>query len=262
MNKPNLSMAMAISKKNRKMAKGGMVKDQAASEPRPMPSETAKDSASVARNSANKPLVESTWSDAPTVRQARKPSTTPLSHPKLVGSDAFSVRRRDEVEQERRQEAAFAPNDGPQEEPSAVMDEEAATKGGPSTPALGMKMMAEGGMVDEEGPASKAMQSLGSGGMAEGGNIDHDSLCSAIMAKRRRMADGDMVDLDENSMESSANQFDERNHAILKENFDSDMRSVSDPMDSAQMDDPREDETSDPRDRVSSIRSRMKSRAR
>lgn len=104
----------------------------------------------------------------------------------------------------------------------------------------GIIFKAEGGMVDEEelmselppkkypgmsedrGPAKGQYMA---DHFAEGGMIDQ------IRARRKMMAEGGMVDLNENAMERPES-FDKRNAAILKENYDSDMEDVSQPMDS------------------------------
>lgn len=143
-----LGIAYSIKRKNRKkMAKGGMANQSAASEQRPMPSERDNDSAMISRNSGNKAPSQDQWLDQPTVVQARKPSKTPLKHPKMVPQSVYSVRLRDE--EDHLQESAKV-NEGPQEQPPKRLDEEGANRQGPSVPALKMKMMARGGRVDME----------------------------------------------------------------------------------------------------------------
>lgn len=106
---------------------------------------------------------------------------------------------------------------------------------------------------------------------AEGGEMDdmdqpeaeaedehHDSLVASIMAKRKAkmMAEGGQIDLDQNA-EEQPNDYYHRNREILKENYDSDMDSVSDPMDSDMHGD---DIDSDEHDMISSIRRKMKAK--
>lgn len=94
---------------------------------------------------------------------------------------------------------------------------------------------------------------------AEGGMIDadsHDSIADAIMAKRERMkmmAEGGMVDIEDNGQED-ANGMDELNEAALKENYDSDMEDVSQPMDSNEH---GHEIDSDKHDMVGKIRNKM-----
>lgn len=99
----------------------------------------------------------------------------------------------------------------------------------------------------------------------------HASIAAAIMAKKQRqmeldsdsdedqmvkMAFGGEVDIIENGAEQP-NQYYGRDKAILKENYDEDFMSVSQPMDSNEMGDEREDSRSDRNDKVSAIRNRM-----
>lgn len=99
-----LAISYSIKRKNKrkKMAEGGMAykNDSAKTESRPMPSETDNDSEMVSQNSGNKPSKNDSWTDRSTVAQAQRPSRTPLSRPALRGSDAFSVRYRDEIEED------------------------------------------------------------------------------------------------------------------------------------------------------------------
>lgn len=84
--------------RRKKMAKGGSVNDESAKyERRPMPENTYNDSHSVSRNSGNKPLKNSSWTDNSTVEQAQRPSPTKLSQPPQLGSDAYSSRAKSRV---------------------------------------------------------------------------------------------------------------------------------------------------------------------
>lgn len=212
----NLGMAYAIKKKNaKKMASGGVVNESAKTEHRPMPDERDKDSKMVDRNGGNKTSKDDSWSSDVTVRQAQKPSLTRLSQPKIVGSDAFSVRNRDQRDENNDQIDSFYPESAAQ--PRKRYDEYGANRQGPLTPSLKMKMMAEGGSIEEEEE-----------------EIEHAaSIASAIMArdKRKMMAEGGQVDIESNGQEDS-NQFHERSEAALKENLDSDLMDVSQPDDS------------------------------
>ena len=57
-----------------------------------MPDNRYNDSKEASRNSGDKPAKNDSWADNITVKQAQKPSVTKLSQPKIIGSDAFSVR--------------------------------------------------------------------------------------------------------------------------------------------------------------------------
>lgn len=174
----NLAIAYSVQKKNKpkkKMAEGGAVKDTAAGEDRPMPDNRYQDSGSIGRNSGNKALSNSQWTDNPTVKQAQKPSITPLSRPKIVGSDAFSVRNRDMTEDENDFQMSVPPQ-SPKAQPKAMDDEEGPNRQGPAISDMAeqhnnrkppykfakedqysedeaesdMKQMADGGRVDME----------------------------------------------------------------------------------------------------------------
>ena len=102
-------------------------------------------------------------------------------------------------------------------------------------------------------------------GYADGGMLDeemedekHSSLAAAIMAhkKRKMMAEGGQVDLEENS-EEQPNQFYKQNeHEALKENYDQDLFHVDEPKDSNEHGDELSDE--DEHDMVSAIRRKMR----
>ncbi len=263
----NLGIAYAIKSKNKKkMAEGGKVTTSAASESRPMPSTTGADAHSVSRNSTKKSLQDAQWTDQPTVRQAQRPSKTPLARPKLVGSDAFSVRYSDEIDQDLHRPMSESP-DGYGKQPKKAYDEMGADRQGPSTPSLKMKMMAEGGMADDEEmqePRTEAATEAsrldtGYGRVilkAEGGMIDdeelpqpeadeeeHASIAAAIMARNaRKMAEGGYVDIEDNAQEEASDAADEYTEAAMKENYDSDLMDVSQPMDSNEHGDELSDE--------------------
>lgn len=121
------------------------------------------------------------------------------------------------------------------------------------------KKMANGGEVDAPHGIDEIKPDKGYGKIiimkAEGGMVkedemddaDESSIASAIM-KRRQMAEGGMVDIEANA-EEMPNQMDKLNEAALKENYDEDMESVSQPMDS--------NEHGDRREMIKSIRSKM-----
>jgi hypothetical protein len=121
--KQALAIAYSVQRKNKKkMASGGSVEDSANSESRPSPDKSYNDKDSTSRNSGRKALKDSDWTDSPTIKQAQKPSPTPLSRPKLIGSDAFASRNKTM----RDEEADFMDIDPPQSpanQPRAWRDE-------------------------------------------------------------------------------------------------------------------------------------------
>lgn len=323
----DLAVAYAVQKKakgsRKKMAEGGMASknDSARTENRPMPEEVANDSMVVSHNKGMKAAKNDSWTDRSTVAQAYKPSLTKLSQPKMMGSDAFSVRSRDEADKDLMRMNSMPP-DGYGKQPTKMYDEEEATKSGDEVSDMehehsnGRKPYAKGGMINDdvsmkdaeedevEHPAglesdddemSPAKDEYMAGHFAEGGMAhemddqptdeaieEHeDSLIAAIMAKRASKAmrmdsgspdedaaeashlymggqvegsDESMVDIDENA-EEQPNAYYGRNQAALKENYDSDMDSVSEPKDSNEHSDSID---SDDHDMVSSIRRKMK----
>lgn len=113
-----------------KYAEGGEVNESAKTERRPSPEETDKDAKSVIRNSMKKALVDSDATDNPTVKQAQKPSITRLSQPKIVGSDAFSVRNRDQRDENNDQIDSFYP-ESDKAQPKQRYNEEEPKRSGP-----------------------------------------------------------------------------------------------------------------------------------
>lgn len=242
MSKQSLAMAYEMKRKaKRKMAKGGMIDESAASEKRPMPEEKDQDAHEVARNMAKKALVDSKATDRPEMKQARHGlKTTPIKHPKMVHSDVLSARLRDEEDD---LEMSAKPA-SPMEQPSKELDEKEQDKSGPSVPALQMKKMAHGGDVAEDEE-----------------DLEHESdIAAAVMAKRRRMAKGGEVDLSENAMEEP-NGLDDLNEDALKENYDEQLMDVTQPEDSNEMSPHHELENIHDEDIISAIRSRMKKRS-
>jgi hypothetical protein len=147
-----LAIAYSVKRKagkKKRMAEGGTVKSEdappsAKHESRPMP-KRMDDSGKAPKNDQ--------WLDQPTVAQARKPSRTPLSEPGMVSSSIIKPRGIDALgrlkDEERHMQSSMAPA-SPKEQPSKAMDEMDAKKKGPSVPALHMKRMAEGGMINDK----------------------------------------------------------------------------------------------------------------
>lgn len=258
----NLAMAWNIQSKNKKkMAKGGEV-DTAAGEKRPMPDDKHQDSKDVSQNSGKKAPKDDSWTGKPTVKQSQRISATPLSRPRIAGSDVFSVK--DELDLEN----SAAPA-SPKEEPKAAMDE-AAHAGDAPAPS---EVSPHTGETQDDMSRRHAMEMAH---FARGGEVPledgqpeeeekeehYDSLSDAIMAKKRKkMADGGMVDLEANS-EESANEADVDNYdAIKKEQYDDGQLSKQ-PSDSNEKGDSREDDAENDHDAslVDAIRKRLKSR--
>lgn len=130
-----ISYSVQRKAKRKKMAEGGAVNESAATERRPMPDERDKDSKMISRNSGNKAPNEDSWSDDPTVRQAQRPSQTKLSRPKLVGSDAFSVRYKDEIDADL-DRMNSEPPETDRAQPPKKYDEMGAKRQGPDVPDM------------------------------------------------------------------------------------------------------------------------------
>lgn len=216
--KQSLAIAFSVKRKApKKMAQGGKVPPSAKLESRPSADE--QDMSELSRNRGDKPAREDNWTDQPTVKQAQKPSITRLSQPRIVGSDAFSVRRREDVEQDKDAMDSMAPS-SPKDQPQARDNEEEATKHGDEVPALHMKRMAEGGKIndrvsmrdaemdevehpeglesddDDMSPSEDEIMSNHMQALARGGEVSpepeeemehHDSIAAAIMARRDRL---------------------------------------------------------------------------
>lgn len=146
----------------------------------------------------------------------------------------FKVKSRQEVEEEERQmmEAKQAPK--LPETVHAMMPEK--------------KKMAEGGMVkDDEMDQPEDEADI----------ENHASVVAAIMARRKakQMAEGGMVDIEDNAMEELADAAEHINEAALKENYDEDMSDMSQPENSNEHADAI---ISDLHDRISEIRKRIR----
>jgi hypothetical protein len=141
----DLAIAYSVQRKAKKkhMAEGGPVSAKA--EKRPMPDQRGEDKAEVAHNSSDKALHQAGWSARPTEKQAtHKPKVARITVPKMVPSSVINARlhkHEDDLE-------ASMPPASPKEQPARDMDEEGAKRQGP--PVHKMKMLAKGGMINEE----------------------------------------------------------------------------------------------------------------
>lgn len=232
----NLAIAYNIKRKNKrkKMAEGGMAykNDSAKTESRPMPSERDNDSKMVSHNSGNKAAHNDSWTDRSTVEQAQRPSKTPLSRPALRGSDAFSVRYRDEIDEDLKRMSSMPPESDKAQPPSRY-NEEGPDRQGPSTPSLLMKKMAEGGMINDEVSMQDAEDDMEV--HPAGLESDNDQMRPAedeymanhfaeggmaeAIRMRRKYANGGEVDLAMNAEEGPADLEDLNADAAMKENY-------------------------------------------
>lgn len=262
MSTKNLSVAYSAKRKVKKMAKGGELNTSASTEHRPSTQETDKDAKMVSKNDTIKAAINDSMTSTPERKQASKGmKTTPIKHPKMVPSTGFTAKLRD---QEDDLQSSAGVNDGGQHQPSSEYDEEGADRQGPSTPSLKMKKMAEGGVIEattEKRPSiddehndkeeidevsTRSTQDISHqehpmddlsqfDHVADDDIIEHAaSLASAVMAKRRMMAEGgeiksassvdddsntDVSDLSRNADED-ANMEDQLSfNALRKENY-------------------------------------------
>lgn len=90
------------------------------------------------------------------------------------------------------------------------------------------------------------------------GHFARGGIAEAIMRKRKMMADGGEVDINENAEESGSSPYDDMNNdAVLKELYDDDQ--ISDqPEDSNEIGDPREEASENKLDMVDAIRKKIK----
>lgn len=88
--------------------------------------------------------------------------------------------------------------------------------------------------------------------------LDHaSSIVAAVMSKRKKMAEGGRVDIEENGQEEPNGFYKRNEDEVLKENYDDDFKSMSQPEDSNE--DGREIEH-DKHDMLSEVRAKMKRR--
>lgn len=242
----SLAIAYGVKRNNKgkkKMAEGGEVKPVSAAqaEKRPMPDQRANDSKMASQNDHKRDNGQDSWTDQPTVKQAQMNNgrqVLPIKYPKLQGSGAFQVKLRDEEDdlQESAKTGSYA------EQPDSAFDEKDAKKSGPSVPSLKMKLMADGGMINEaesmrdaeededpeispirESYDSPAKDEFMADHFADGGEVgvseqelEHAaSIAGAIMARRKFARGGEI--LSEDSMES-----DDSDQADLSRNAEED----------------------------------------
>lgn len=187
----SLAIAYSVKRKAKspkKMADGGPV--SAKTESRPMPETEANDHHDVARAGAKKALTQSSWTDSPTMKQSMsKGMSQPISHPKMVPTNAFSTRL---YNKEGKLEDSAKPSN-PKDQPEADMNEKGPNRKGPMSHDLKLKMMAKGGMLpagseddmvehpagleeddDEMSPAESEFMAGKVPMLADGGDVDED----------------------------------------------------------------------------------------
>lgn len=223
----SLAIAYSVKRKaKKKYAAGGPV-SAAQEEKRPMPEQRADDSKMVSQNDHKKSNGQDNWLDQPTKAQAQMNNgraVKPIKHPSMTQSPVFKTKLRDQED-----DLEMSADPGPyDEQPPQDANEEEADKSGPSVPALHMKRMAEGGMINddvsmheseedgEEHPAglesdndemAPAKDEYMASRFADGGEVQEEeiehaaSIAAAIMA-RRKFARGGAI-LSEDSMETS-----------------------------------------------------------
>ena len=281
----DLAIAYSVKRKNKRkaMAEGGPVK--------PGPNSAKMKS----QNTGNKAPGEDSWSDDPTVKQAQKPSPTKLSQPKIIGSDAFSTRNRDQHDENNDQMAAFAPSSD-RDQPQRRYNEVGTNSSGPKVPDMekqhnnqrsAYEMAVEHEYAQDVARANmKKVQSLARGGMVDSteqpqpeADEEHAaSLAAAIMSKRR-MAEGGRVTSDEihshpsiysddssqvdlsRNADEDANEEDQLSfNALTKENYSESegLELMDSPMDSNEH---GHEIDSDDHDMVSQIRRKIRKKA-
>ena len=152
----SLAIAYSVKRKAKKMAKGGMVAESASNEARPMPDQAAASSKMVSHNSGKRPNPQDGWTDQPTVAQARKPSRTALSQPKMVESSVIKARPLGMLKDDEADIMGKMSPDGYGKQPKADYDEEGADRQGPQVPDMqrehsnGRKPYFEGGVVSQK----------------------------------------------------------------------------------------------------------------
>lgn len=260
----DLAMAMNMKRRRKKMAKGG---ETAKTESRPMPDQRHQDAMEIMHNSGDKAPMQDSMTSTPERKQASKGMrTTPIKHPRMAASDIVSSRLRDEEDV---LQSSAAVNDGPQRQPPQSDNEMDATKKGPSVPALGMKKMAKGGMINDDVSMSDAEMDMVDhpAGLESDNDMmgDKDAMDDhMVMLAAGGIADAVMnkrstVDLDMNAEEQPNDYYHQNEDAALKENYDSDMDDVSQPSDSNEH---GHEIDSDDHDLVESIRRRLSNRSK
>lgn len=256
----------------KKMAKGGKVEESASNEKRAMPSDEAGDAKQTNQSKKNE------GGSIP------KPKLEHKKGPSMAKSSVIKARPYDHVSELDLQDSAkptkhegMSEDKGPSKE-EALESKRAApmlAKGGVINKAISMDSADQDG---EEHPAGLESDNDMMGDkdamldhFADGGEVPSDeammehaaSIAAGIMAKRAHkkfMALGGEVDIEDNA-EEMPNDMNSLNKLALKENYDEGMKSMSQPKDSNEHADSREDESENKHDKsiVSKIMKKRKS---
>lgn len=241
--KQSLAIAYSVKRKNakKKMAEGGEI--TAKGENRPMPDEEFNDSSDVSMNRGKKSLGKSDWTDDTYSDQASRSFSKPqreMDTDFVNESEAEADNAYDFEEMDMEKESSSDPLDINEHHYEDIEDAKYARGGEVGNPKL------------EE-----------SHKMPSDEDEHYDNIADAILAKKRRSkyADGGMVDLEANSEEAPHYGYKQNLKAYMKEQYD-DSQISSQPEDSNEMGDSREDESENEHDAdiVSSIRRKMKSK--
>lgn len=223
--KQSLAIAYNVKRKNerKKMATGGAI--TAKDESRPMPDQEFNDSSDASMNRGKKSLGKSDWTDDTYSDQASRS----FSKPQREMDTAFTS-----------ESEAKADNSYDSEE----MDMEKESSSDP----MDINGHHYGDIEDAK--------------YAHGGDIEdhYDSIAEHVMAKMRaKYAEGGMVDLNANSEEAPNYAYMDNHDAYMKEQYDLDQLS-SQPEDSNEKGDEREEESENKHDLVDSVRKKMKAK--
>ncbi len=275
-----IAIAYSVKRKaKKKMAKGGMTyrNDSAASEQRPSTQERDNDSSMVSRNSNDAPPRRG--DDAKTgedisMQAKRGMRTTRIKHPRMVPTDSFSSRLRDEEDD---LQISADTNDGPQHQPPEHDNEEGADRQGPEVHDMEREHSNHREPYAQGGEVNEHMEMMDQPEPEE--EQEHDSSIAAAIMRKRRMAhggeihshgsmdsdDSDMADLSRNADED-ANEEDQASFdALRKENYSETpgLSQLNQPHESNEHNDPREEHEENIHDRstVGMIRAKMRKKS-
>lgn len=270
--KQNLAIAYAVQKKNRrkKMAQGGLV--EANTEKRPMPDQSKPNK----RPGASKEMPSATREQMTTENDARDSLDETMlrgaatQHGQEISDDTSEPEGMTDINKARSDRNMNMMADGGQikrkqelmdsfssHELRAHADEKDARSQSMLNQSLDMSKNTETARQAHMSPGNSQPQRE-----AMAPDEDYASIADAIIAKKRKakmMAAGGMVDLEANSEEDPNNEDQMSFEANGKEQYDLDQLS-SQPEDSNETGDEREDDAENQHDMVSSIRKKMKKR--
>lgn len=186
----------------------------------------------------------------------RGPKTTRIKHPSMAQSPVFKVRMRDEEDHLEDSDAPASPEEhirAPMAKGGKINDFEDMDDAEEDNAQHPAHLEEDDDMMGDAEAMDDHMDMYARGGDIDGNREqmdDHeDSMAAAIMARRDRMhadidsgaydldhavqmAEGGEVDIDMNAEEQPNDFYHQNEDAVLKENYDSDLDDVSQPMDS------------------------------